>query len=524
MKLSVGKKLLVGFLVMLLITIAVGGLAINRMQAINQEVKITTESWMMGVLSGDRIVYQLEYIRVMTLDNILTESSARKNETEKVRKESIDKINQEFQYYSTLIFEEEDQKLYDQARTKWLRYEEMNEQIASESMKGNTAEAYRLFAENNTFFTEMRDNVKELVEYNRVGAIESGKNAISTFETSRLVTFAIILAGVVIGMLLATFLTRNITKPLALVTDNIGRVAEGDLDIPPVEVKNKDEVGMLADSINTMVIQLRETIGQILNTSHSVAASSQQISASTEEIANGSTMQSDGAQILNEQFRELSQAIDAVAKNAESAAEMTNDTKQMAEEGANTIQTSIQAMQKLNQQMEILQGDSVKIGDIIEVIDDIADQTNLLALNAAIEAARAGEQGRGFAVVADEIRKLAERSGEATKQIANIIKGMQENTRHSVEAVHHTMDLSQQTGDVFHEIVIKVVEAAVQVNEIAAASEEQAAQTGTVLSAVESIAATSEEAAAAAEETASSSQTLAQLAEEMSATVSKFKL
>ncbi|MDF2660909.1 MAG: methyl-accepting chemotaxis protein [Paenibacillus sp.] len=213
-----------------------------------------------------------------------------------------------------------------------------------------------------------------------------------------------------------------------------------------------------------------------------------------------------------------------MARGAESAASLSTQTKEVAEQGGQTIRASVEAIGQLEQSMEKLRGDSDKIGQIIGVIDDIADQTNLLALNAAIEAARAGDQGKGFAVVADEVRKLAERSSDATKEIAAIIKGMQNNTNESVHAVSKAVGLSHQIGSAFTNIVAKVNDTASQVNEIAAASEEQAAQAEEVLRSTESIAATSEEAASAAEETASASQSLAQLSEDLNETVSAFKI
>jgi len=521
---SVGKKIIIGFSAILLITAIIGILAVNRMQAINNEVKQTTGNWMPGVEEADTIIYYVEYMRVMTLDNILTKDPERAKDTQSKRDGAIKSINEGFDNYEKLIIVEEDRKLFEKTKGLWLEVEKLNDGVMEQSVKGNKDAAYAMFSGNNEKFTTMRDSLSTLVKYNRDGANQSGKDAQSAYDLALIMTLAFVFAGILIGIFTAITLTRMITKPLTAVTNNIGLVASGDLSVPPVEVKNKDELGVLAASINSMVVQLRQTIGFVHSSSHSVAAASEQISAASQQVASGSSMQSDSAQVANEQFRELSIAIDAVARNAERAAEMTNDAKRLAQDGANTIEASIQAMQQLDRQMGVLQGDSGKIGEIIEVIDDIADQTNLLALNAAIEAARAGEQGRGFAVVADEIRKLAERSGEATKQIASIIKGMQENTRQSVQAVSNTVILSEKTGTAFEEIASKVVEAAQQVNEIAAAGEEQAAQAETVLGAIESIAAASEEAAASAEETASSTQTLAKLAEDLNTSVAVFKL
>jgi methyl-accepting chemotaxis protein len=332
-----------------------------------------------------------------------------------------------------------------------------------------------------------------------------------------------LVAALIIGAVIIFFFSGRITKPLEKIAQHVGKIANGDLT-QKVLIRSKDEVGQLAASVNDMVERFRQLITGILQTSESVASASQQISASTEEIASGSASQADASHTINELFKELSKAINNVAQSAEEAANLSNQTAHTALEGGKVVSVSIDGMKRASEQMDLLIQDSNKIGEIIEVIDDIAEQTNLLALNAAIEAARAGEQGRGFAVVADEVRKLAERSGEATKQITLIIKGMQHNTKDSVDAVTNGVEKSIQTGKAFETIVSMVNESAQKVTEIAAASVQQSGQTGEVMQSVESIAATSEEAAAAAQETASTSQSLAQLADELNTSVSVFKI
>ncbi len=349
-----------------------------------------------------------------------------------------------------------------------------------------------------------------------------------TAQSDRLLQL-IIIAGVVTLLEMAivvTLLTRSIVKPLGQAVAIGESMSRGDFtqEIPEAYLAKADEIGTLSRVFKQLGESMRTMIGRVNGNALSVAEASQQLSAGAEELAVGSSTQAESVQTMSELFQEWSTAITSVASSASSASELVNQTAEVASEGGAVVHQSVEGMNRVREHMARLEQDSQRIGEITLVIDDIARQTNLLALNAAIEAARAGDHGRGFAVVAHEVRQLAVRSGEATKQIADIIKGMQQNTTDSAEAVHDGVRYTEQAGEAFERIVSMVNESAAKVMDIAAASEEQAAQAVSVGSAIENISSSTQETAATSEETAATAQSLAELADELNHTVSAFKI
>jgi methyl-accepting chemotaxis protein len=255
-------------------------------------------------------------------------------------------------------------------------------------------------------------------------------------------------------------------------------------------------------------------------------------------MAHGSEESSSQTDQVATAVEQMSATVMEVAKNSSQAAESTKKASETAVKGGEIVNLAIDGMNRIaeavresSSTIQTLGANSNQIGEIIAVIDDIADQTNLLALNAAIEAARAGEQGRGFAVVADEVRKLAERTTKATKEIATMIKSIQSDTNGAVSSmesgtkeVEEGVEITLKAGEALNEIVNNVQHVSDMISQIATASEEQSAAADQISTSIESIASVTKESATGAQQSSSACQELSRLALELREMVGQFKL
>lgn len=384
-------------------------------------------------------------------------------------------------------------------------------------------------------------------------------------NVSKVVLFTSIIL-LMVSSFFSLLLVRLKLRPLDKLTSSAALIAKGDLRTEEVNVKVKDEIGILSEAFNQMTKNLKDILQQVNHYSEQVASSAEELMASAEQTSTATNqvvisiqdvtknveVQDQNTADSARAIAEITQGVQSIADSSSQVADSVQETTHQANLGNTNIQKVIEQMNSIYKAsgetklvMNELESKSNEIGNIIEIITSIAEQTNLLALNAAIESARAGEHGKGFAVVADEVRKLAEQSRESANQISDIIQMMQadtvkaaEMTTKGNEEINNGLKLTEQTSDTFKQILESISHVNSQTQELSSISEEISASAQQVNAAIDEvsalakttassandIASASEEQLATLEEVTASSTSLANMAEKLNEIVRRFKL
>lgn len=562
MKVSIRKQIIGAFLIIIIAMLLMSGYTFYKIGQINEEYQATIiVNFEKLALVEELASNMIEEAAMVRKFNINGDPEA-KESFYNLRESSNQKIERMEQIFVT---EKAKQIIADLKPTK-AEYEKLSEQAMQAAQANDKASLAVLIQQGNIPYNTAKAKTEELVsmikDFVQNEQAKIGDKATANRIFLLAVNFVIIIIAVVVSVKMSGYISGVIQKFVSVAAE----IADGRITSEKVPTQSTEEMEQLAAAFNKMKTNMRNLIQQIVKATEQLAASSQQLTASAGQSAQASSQVADSvsniANAASSQLREVDNTAGVIsqmsidvheaAQNANDVNERSGEAAETAEIGGESIGNAISFMSQIAENVNLstevvtkLGERSKEIGQIIDTISGIAGQTNLLALNAAIEAARAGEQGRGFAVVAEEVRKLAEQSQDAAKQIAGLIGEIQGETDRAVtvmnegprlvqsgsevvnaaglafqditglvQNIHNQMqDIStamQQMADNSQQIVLSV-------NEIDQLSKQAAGQTQTVL-------ASSEEQSASIEEIAASSQALAMMAEELRAVTAQFSI
>ncbi|RFU65074.1 methyl-accepting chemotaxis protein [Peribacillus glennii] len=561
MKMTIGKKMMGGFLGVSLLLGAISLISIFGMQKVENSYSDLVDRRSV-ILANAKDIQTGASREISGLRGVLLGEEG----SEEILNEAYTEINDELESILPMVQRPE-------VKEQLKELDRLNEEFERESrqvialMQDNKVEARRLANETAIPIArevrDIADTIDNDLQKNMDTASKSTSEMVNGVQA--LILFLSI-ASFIISIVVGIYITRKIKFPILMVEAAAHRVADGDLTQEDIQVKNKDELGNLADAFNQMKLNLRELVQQVSHSADQVSSTSEELSASSEQtsqatelisrsiqgIAAGSEAQASYAKEVEQATLEITSSMGQASSSVQAVSELTADANGKAKAGNQVVHKTVEQMSRVQ---ETVQGTSrvvdtvgqksVEIGQIVDLITQIADQTNLLALNAAIEAARAGEHGKGFAVVADEVRKLAEQSGQAAKQIGHLVKEIQSEASRAVESmnngtaeVERGRDLVLRTGDAFKDILQAVGQVDAESKQVLAIVEmiqESSSSMADKMAGIsqiteqsasntQGVAASAEEQTASMEEVAASAEALSRMSQDLKTSIGRFKV
>ncbi|MBU5615393.1 methyl-accepting chemotaxis protein [Geomonas azotofigens] len=536
--LKLRTRLGIAFAVVVVLMTVVGTYSINRMAAFDGQIRTLIEDkWPKTVMLND-LKSQVNVVARGLRNMVILQDPAEVQKEEKRIGESLQAIDKRIEDLKKLVQSDSGKAALKDVIETRTAYQEAQHHVI-ETIKGGDKEkaGQELIGPMRKAQSALFGAIDKMLTHQDKEMVRVGEESKHMIDQGRAVVIGLLVAAVILSVLLALMIVRSITAPVAELIAANDRLADNDLTVA-ITLSGNDELGHLAESTRRVVANLREMLGQVSESSSEIASASQQLKATAEQIATGAEELASQTGSVAVASEEMAATSGDIAQNCVRAAEASRQSSESANQGGHVVEETIAGMVRIADRVkdsaatvESLGARSEHIGDIIATIQDIADQTNLLALNAAIEAARAGEQGRGFAVVADEVRALAERTTKATKEIGNMIKAIQDETKAAVKAMEEGVvevekgsESSQQSGEALRMILQQIGEVTMQINQIATAAEEQTATTSEITMNVQQVTDVVQHTARGANETAAAASQLAHSAQSLESLVRQFRL